>query len=82
MRTVASTRRPYDPLATARFMLLCAGFLVGCGLINMFVLTASSTWLYVLSFGGAAFCLLTAAELKWVWPRLMARASRRDTEPG
>jgi hypothetical protein len=81
MRTVASTRRRFDPLATARFMLLCAGFLVGCGLINMFVLTAS-TWEYALYFGGAAFCLLTAAELKWVWPRLMARASGRNTEPG
>jgi hypothetical protein len=38
MGKVASTRRPFDPSATARFMLLSAGVLVGCGLINIFVL--------------------------------------------
>ena len=48
--------------------------MVFCGLINIFVLTAS-TLENVLYFGLAAFGLLVAAEFKWVWPRLMERSS-------
>ena len=61
-------------------MLLCAAFTAGCGLINIFVLTAS-TLENILYFGGAVFCLLVAAELKWVWPRLMEHSSEGNAKP-
>ena len=81
MRTVASTQRPFDPSAAARFMLLVAGFGVVCGLINTFLVTPTNTLLNVLCFGGAVIGLVGAAEFRWLWPRLMERAAKERAKP-
>ena len=78
MLTMGSKPRQFDSSTGVRWGLLCSAFMVFCGLINIFVLTAS-TLENVLYFGLAAFGLLVAAEFKWVWPRLMERSSSRDT---
>ena len=79
---MARTRRPFDPSATARFMLLCAAVSAGCGLVNIFFVSGSaSTWQNLLFFGGAVFCLLVAAELKWVGRKLMEHSSEGNAKP-
>ena len=63
MLTMGSKPRQFDSSTGVRWGLLCSAFMVFCGLINIFVLTAS-TLKNVLYFGLAAFGLLVAAEFK------------------
>jgi hypothetical protein len=76
MRGVAPTPRSFDPTATARWLLVAAAWMAGLGLVNIYFLTAS-TLENVFFFGVAGLCLIGAAEVKWLLPRLIQRGNAK-----